>query len=72
MTARRSRTVLRHTLTSGRFTVVCRRYDGRERIWQHYDDRSECERVAAHLTKIGCPSRCTSEDELALEEVAEK
>ena len=49
------------------YVVVCRRFDGRERIWSRYADREDCERVAAHLTSIGCPSRCVGDQELPLE-----
>jgi hypothetical protein len=67
MTARRSRTILRGAAGVGRFVVVCRRFDGREREFQRYASRAEAEGVAARLTAIGCPSRCATDDELALE-----
>jgi len=66
MSTRRSRTRLRPVSGEGKYLVVCRRQDGRERPWNRYSDREECERVAAHLTKIGCPSRCVGDNELAL------
>jgi len=49
------------------YAVVCRRHDGREREWQRYHDRGEAQRVAEHLTAIGCPSRVASLDELDLD-----
>jgi hypothetical protein len=66
MTARRSKTTLRAAAGAGRWIVVCLRFDGREKQWQRYDDRAEAEQVAEHLTRIGCPARCTTDDELAL------
>jgi hypothetical protein len=71
MTTRRSRIALRGAEASGRFAVMCVRADGRERIWQRYDDRGEAEQVARLLSRIGCPSRVAGPDEIALE-VAEK
>lgn len=67
MSSRRSRTALRSAEANGRFTVVCVRQDGRERRWQDYADRTEAERVAEHLSRIGCPSRVVGPDELAQE-----
>ena len=68
MTSRRSRTALRDAPAGRKFVVVCRRsYDGRERAWNSYDDRSEAERVAEHRKQIGCPSRVVVDDELPLE-----
>ena len=67
MSTRRSRTKLRSPPAAGRYVVVCRRHDGREREWMRYADRAEAEGVAARLTAIGCPSRVATDDELALE-----
>jgi hypothetical protein len=49
MTSRRSRSA-----GAGRWVVVCVRHDGREREWMRYADRAEADRVAAHLSSIGC------------------
>lgn len=54
---------VRRQLPVGKFVVVCRRFDGREREWQSYSDRDDAERVAQHLTSIGCPSRVRTDDE---------
>ena len=51
-----------------RFVVVCTRHDGRERRWCAYADRDEAERVAAHLTAIGCPARVATDDQLLIGE----
>lgn len=59
--------MLRGAPAAGRFAVLCRRFDGREREWQRYADRAEAELVAAHLTKIGCPCRVSTDDEFVLE-----
>jgi hypothetical protein len=59
--------MLRAAAAAGRFAVVRRRFDGREREWQRYTDRAEAELVAAHLTSIGCPARVMTDGELALE-----
>lgn len=68
MSARRSRTMLRGTVAAGRFAVVCRRFDNREREFQRYTDRAEAELVAAHLTSIGCPARVVRDDETTPEQ----
>jgi hypothetical protein len=57
MTARRLRTLLRGRTTNERFVVRCVRFDGRERDWQRYADRAEAEKIAAHLSSIGCAAR---------------
>jgi glutamine synthetase len=61
MTARRARTTLYPAASEPRFVVLCARYDGREREWQRYSTRAEAERVAQHLTSIGCRSRVADE-----------
>jgi hypothetical protein len=67
MSSRRSRTNLRHAFAKpGRFTVVCRRHDGRERMFQSYDYRAHADAVAARLCVIGCPARVVF-DELEFE-----
>jgi len=66
MSARRSRTHLRSVTGTGRYLVVCRRHDGRERPWNRYPTRDEAQRVADHLCRVGCTSRVVTDDELAL------
>lgn len=58
MTSRRRKTTLRGSrVRVERFVVVCTRHDGREREWMRYDDRDEAQRIAEHLSSIGCLSR---------------
>jgi hypothetical protein len=52
---------------SGRFVVVCRRWDGREREFQRYADLAEAESIAKRLTAIGCPSRVVGPQDPDLE-----
>jgi hypothetical protein len=70
MSSRRSRTKLRGDTVGGRFIVVCRRYDGREKQWNRYVDRAEAEQVATRLTALGCLSRVATDDDLPLEGAA--
>jgi len=39
------------------FAVMCKRQDGRDRLWMRYADRAEAEAVAQHLVAVGCPAR---------------
>jgi hypothetical protein len=36
------------------FAVVCRRDDGRKRVFGRYTDRAQAEHYAASLNRIGC------------------
>jgi len=42
---------------TGHYIVMCRRHDGRERVWNSYVDHAEAEAIAKRLTVLGCESR---------------
>jgi hypothetical protein len=50
-------TAARTLATDRPFVVMCLRSDGTEREFCRYRDSREAERVAAHLTRVGCLSR---------------
>lgn len=45
------------------FSVLCVRFDGRERLYQAYRTRSEADAVATALARVGCPARVAAEAE---------
>ncbi len=49
------------------FRVLCVRADGRESVFQSYTDRTEAERVASALARVGCATRVAGPEELLLE-----
>ena len=44
-------------ITTARFTVICSRHDGREKIWRTYADESQAQFAAKRLNAIGIKAR---------------